>query len=116
MKSVGQDLYPRVLPSPTVILSITVHSEVSRSSAASILRVDTDATFRGPIHLQIHTVNGFTSSFVTWGTCRFYNEGSRRCKVHSREDECEESGVATLNATIKHLEDKTAKNIRMENV
>jgi len=36
--------------------------------------------------------------------------------VHSGEDECEESGVATLIATVEHLEDKTAKNIRRENI
>jgi hypothetical protein len=35
--------------------------------------------------------------------------------VHSREDESEESGVATFIVTVKHLEDKMAKNMSKEN-
>jgi hypothetical protein len=69
-------------------------SSIRSVRLAAWRREDAYVTCWSPIHLLRSTVNGFVSSFVTSGTCRFYNEGRWwRRKVHSREDESHERTV-----------------------
>jgi hypothetical protein len=80
--------FTRVVGS-AVIGSVTFHSEDRRRPPVAEVsmreRADINTTFRGPIHLQIFTVNGLASfQFCYLGTCRFCKEERRRRKVHSR--------------------------------